>query len=91
MAGEKEIACCVRGHIYRNIWAAAIWEVLVCSTEPTNVGNIFVVKFICIKYFHTFSVYEIIFTTKLKRITVLSPATVTEFQETLFGSIPWSH
>ena len=33
MAGEKEIACCVRGyHVYKNIWATAIWEVLVCST-----------------------------------------------------------
>ena len=30
MAGEKEIACCVRGHIYKDIWAAAIREVLVC-------------------------------------------------------------
>ena len=67
MAGEKEIACCVRGyHIYQDIWAAAIWEVLVCSTEPTNIGRIFVVKFICIKYFHTFSVYGNIFTTKIK-------------------------
>ena len=60
MAGEKEIACCVRGHVYMDIWAAAIREVLVCSTEP-NVGKIFVVKFICVKYFRTFSVYENIF------------------------------
>ena len=29
MAGEKEIACCVRGY-HVNIWAAAIGEVLVC-------------------------------------------------------------
>ena len=37
MAGEKEIACCVRGyHIYKDIWAAAIREVLVCSTELTK-------------------------------------------------------
>ena len=56
MAGEKEMACCVR----------AIWEVLVCSTEPTNVGKFFVVKFLRIKYFRTFSVYENIFTTKIK-------------------------
>ena len=70
MAGEKEIACCVRGyHVYKDIWAAAIREVLVCSQEPTNVGNIFVVKFIHVKYFHTFSVYENIFTTKIKRIS----------------------
>ena len=39
MAGEKEIACCVRGHVYKAIWAAAIWEVLVCNTGPTNVGK----------------------------------------------------
>ena len=45
MAGEKEIACCVRGyHIYQDIWAAAIQKVLVCSMEPTNVGKIFAVK-----------------------------------------------
>ena len=37
VAGEKEIACCVRGHVYLDIWGAAIREVLVCSTEPTNV------------------------------------------------------
>ena len=39
--GEKEIACCVRGyHVYKDIRAASIREVLVCSTEPTNVGKI---------------------------------------------------
>ena len=70
ITGEKEMACCVRGHVYKDIWAAAIGDVLVCSTEPTNVGKIFVVKFIRVKYFHTFSVYENIFTTKIKRITV---------------------
>ena len=37
MAGEKEIACCIRGyHVYKDIWAAAIGEVLVCSREPIN-------------------------------------------------------
>ena len=41
-------------------------EVLVCSTEPTNVGKFFVVKL----YLCTFSVYENIFTMKIKRITV---------------------
>ena len=66
MAGEKEIACCVRGHVYLDIWAAAIREVLVCSTEPINIGKIFVVKFIRVKYFRTFSVYENIYTTKLR-------------------------
>ena len=50
--------------------AAAIREVLVCSTETTNDKKIFVVKFICIKYFRMFSVNENIFTTKTKRITI---------------------
>ena len=37
MACEKEMACCVRGyHVYKDMWAAAIGEVLVCSREPTN-------------------------------------------------------
>ena len=50
----EEMACCVRGyHVYKE---AAIREVLVRGTEPTNVGN---------------TVYENIFTTKtVKRITV---------------------
>ena len=35
--GEKEVACCVRGyHVYKDIWAAAIGEELVCIREPTN-------------------------------------------------------
>ena len=42
MAGEKEMACCVRGyHIYKDIWAAAIGDMLVCSKDPTNVGKNF--------------------------------------------------
>ena len=29
MAVKKEMACCVRGyHVYKNIWAAAIGEVM---------------------------------------------------------------
>ena len=37
MACEKETACCVRGdHDYKDIWAATIGEVLVCSQEPTD-------------------------------------------------------
>ena len=57
MASEKKIAYCVRGyHVYHDIWAAAIGEVLVCSTEPTNVGKFLVVNFICVKHFRTFSV-----------------------------------
>ena len=52
IAVEKEIACCVRGyHVYLDIWAAAIREVLVCSTEPTNVKNIFIVKLYSRKIF----------------------------------------
>ena len=67
MADEKEIACYVRGHIYgMDIWAAVIREVLVCSMKPTNVGKIFAINIIHVKYFHTSSVYENIFTTKIK-------------------------
>ena len=52
MAGEKEMACCVRGyHIYKDIWAAAIREVLVCSMEPTNVGQMFVIELYSRKIF----------------------------------------
>ena len=48
----KEMACCVRGdHVYLDIWAAAIHEVLVCSTEPNNVGNIFVIELYSRKIF----------------------------------------
>ena len=40
MAGEKEIASCVRGyHVHKDIRAAAIGEVLVCSREQTNAEN----------------------------------------------------
>ena len=47
VAGEKETACCVRGyHVYKDIWAAAIREVLECSREQTNVGKIFHCKII---------------------------------------------
>ena len=58
MAGKKEMACCVKGyHVYEDIWAAAIREVLVCSTEPTNVGKIFVVELYSRKIFsYVFSV-----------------------------------
>ena len=52
VAGEKEMACCVRGyHVYKDIEAAAIQEVLLCSTEPTNVGKIFVVELYSRKIF----------------------------------------
>ena len=52
MAGEKEIACCARGyHVYKDIWAAAIRKVLVCNTQPINVGTIFVVELYSCKIF----------------------------------------
>ena len=54
------------------VWAAAIREVLVCSTEPTNVRKIFITELYSHKIFCMFSVYESIFTTKIKRITVMS-------------------
>ena len=48
MACEKEIACekemasCVRGyHIYKDIWAAAIGEVLVCLAVKLYSRKIF--------------------------------------------------
>ena len=45
MAGKKEMTCCVTGyHVYKDIWAAAIREVLVRNQQPTNVRKIFVVK-----------------------------------------------
>ena len=70
MACKKETACCVRGdHDYKDIWAAAIGEVLVCSQEPTNVQK-FVVNYIRVKCFCTFSVSENIFATNKKQITV---------------------
>ena len=60
MAYEKEIACCVRGyHVHKDIWAAAIGEVLKCSRdrEPTNVEKFSLQK-------NIFALNENIFTTK---------------------------
>ena len=73
MACEKQMACCVRDvyQVYKDIWAAAIGEVLVCSREPTNIGKFLLQNYIHVKTFRTFSVYKIIFTTKKKRITVI--------------------
>ena len=52
VAGEKEMACCVRGyHLYKGIWAATIPEVLVCSMEPTNIVKIFIVELYSRKIF----------------------------------------
>ena len=46
VACVKEMVGCVRGyHVYRDICAGAIGEVLVCSRELANVGEILVVKF----------------------------------------------
>ena len=51
MACEKEMAC-VRGyHVCKDIWAAAVGEVLVCSREPTNVGKTFGVKLYLLRKF----------------------------------------
>ena len=39
------MVCCVRGyHVYKDIWAAAIGEVLACSRELTNVTETVIVK-----------------------------------------------
>ena len=33
----EEMTCCVRGyHMYKDTWAVAVGEVLVCSKEPTK-------------------------------------------------------
>ena len=35
MSTEMEIPSCVRGyHVYKDIWAAAVRELLMCSREP---------------------------------------------------------
>ena len=35
MSAEMEIPSCVRGyHVYKDIWAAAVGELLMCSREP---------------------------------------------------------
>ena len=35
MSAEMEIPSCVRGyHVYKDIWAAAVRELLMCSREP---------------------------------------------------------
>ena len=61
MACEKEMASCVRGyHIYNNIWAAAIEEVLFCFTVKLYSCKIFSYVFCVQKYFYN----------KKKRITV---------------------
>ena len=65
MACENEMACCVRGyHVYKDMWAVAIGEVLACSREPTNAEIFHCKNYICVKYFRPFSLYENIFTTK---------------------------
>ena len=45
MACEKEMVCCVRSYqVYKDMWAAAIGEVLLCSRELTNIREIFGIK-----------------------------------------------
>ena len=52
MAGENEMASCVRGyHVYNDIWAAAIGKVLVCRSWCVVVGKIFIVKLYSCKIF----------------------------------------
>ena len=47
MACEKEMACCVRGyHVYKDMWATATDEVLVCRREPTNTADRYAVAVI---------------------------------------------
>ena len=59
MACEKEMASSVRGyHIYKDIWAAAFGEVLVCFT----------VKLYSRKIFCTFSAYKNIFIKKKSKL-----------------------
>ena len=65
------MACCVRGyHEYKDIEAAATREVLVCCRWHAVVRKIFIINYIRVKYFHTFSVCKNIFATKKKQITV---------------------
>ena len=67
IAGEKEMACCVRGYhvyMYEDMLAAVNEKVLVCRCWCVVGGKIFVVKLFLCKYFGMFSVYENIFTTK---------------------------
>ena len=55
MAGEKEMACCVRGyHEYKDIKAAATRKVLVCGRLRTVIGKIFAVKLYSVRYFVCF-------------------------------------
>ena len=47
MVDEVEIPCCVRGyHVYRDIWEAAVGEVLMCHREPTNSSDRYAVAVI---------------------------------------------
>ncbi len=40
MSDELERRCCVRGyHVYREVWEAAVGEILVCEREPDNVSD----------------------------------------------------
>ena len=73
MAGEKKLACCIKGyHVYKDTWAAAFGEVLVCSREPTNAADRnFHCKLTCILAISYVSCIQKYFTTKKKRITVL--------------------
>ena len=42
---DYERECCIRGyHVYKEIWAAALGEQLVCEREPYNRYAVAVVK-----------------------------------------------
>ena len=73
MAGEKEMACCVRGsHKYKDIEAAATGEVLVCRRWRAVVGKFFAVKLLiysCKIFSYVFCVRNY-FCNEKKRITI---------------------
>ena len=71
--------------IYKDIWAAAIWEVLVRSTEPTNVRKSFVLELYLRKIFSYVFCVRKYFYNKIKRITVdLIGCFITMYQLLLF-------
>ena len=92
MAGEKEIACCVRGyHVYKDIlWAVAIREVLVCSMELTNIGKIFIVKLYLRKIFSYVFCVRKYFYNENKANYVFRPHKTVEYQQVYMTHITWT-
>ena len=71
MAGEKEMAYCIKGyHEYKDIEAAATREVLVCGRWRTVVGKNFVVQLYSCKIFSYVFCVRKYFCNEKKRITV---------------------